>query len=410
MSTAAAKLKGDKMSSSAQKKTSQKAQNQCVDTTSSKEADKASSRKMIKSVFLALLAGILINVFIGLLVDFRELVNTIKSVSLLTATLPFAIILIIYAIDSLRYQLVFKRFNIKVSFRDSLYNNVIGYFFSNITPGSVGGQPFQVLHFSRLGLDSTISSNVVFSRLMESNIVQLLIVAVFFNKGIGMMSAIGKGAFLLSAGMLITILMTLVLVLGFLNPHLLGVFALKIEKARLGKFISKIMKDTCWAEKLSAWSQGLGEGFRILWKHNTWTMALDILIFLVDQLLWAFALYIPLTAFTGTPAPFPEFLLSFVLCSLISLFIPTPGAAGSVEASFVLVLSALTGKPAATLSAVLVWRFGVFYLHLLVGGLVYFLVPTKRDVYLEGKDGLIRRIRPARADGKARVDGKARAS
>ncbi|MFA5852886.1 MAG: lysylphosphatidylglycerol synthase transmembrane domain-containing protein, partial [Spirochaetales bacterium] len=125
------------MSSSVQKRQTPKAQNQCEDATSPKSDDKASSRKMIKSVFLALLVGILINVFIGLLVDFGELVNTIKSVSLMTATLPFAIILIIYVIDSLRYQLVFKRFNIKVSFRDSLYNNVIGYFFSNITPGSV---------------------------------------------------------------------------------------------------------------------------------------------------------------------------------------------------------------------------------------------------------------------------------
>lgn len=402
MSIAAAKSKDEKMSSSADNGQPTKAQNRCEDRADSKSDDKPSSKKLIKSVFFALLAGILINVFIGLLVDFGQLMNTIKSVSLVTAAVPFLMIFLIYVIDSFRYQLVFSRFKIKASFRDSLYNNIIGYFFCNITPGSVGGQPFQVLHFSRLGLDSTITSNVIFSRLMENNIVQLLIVVAFFHKGIGMMSVIGKGAFLLSAGMLITILMTVVLVLGFLNPHLLGVFALKIEKVWLGKLISKITRNACWAEKLSAWSQGLGEGFKILWQHNTWTMVLDILILLVDQLLWAIALYVPLTAFTGTPAPFQEFLLSFVLCSLVSLFIPTPGAAGSVEASFVLVLSALTGKPAATMSAVLVWRFGVYYLHLLVGGLVYFLIPARKDVYAAGADGFIRRIRPARIRRVAR--------
>lgn len=401
MSIVAVKPKGEEKTSDTIKGSLFQTRNRCEDDAGSKDGDKGSSRKMIKSVFLALLAGILINVFIGLLVDFGELAKTLKAVSLVAVIMPFAIIFVIYAIDSLRYQLVFRKFNIKVSFRDSLYNNIIGYFFSNITPGSVGGQPFQVLHFSRLGLDSTISSNVVFSRLMESNLVQLLIVVIFFHKGIGMMSLLGKGAFLLSAGMLITILATVVLILGFLNPHLLGVLALKIEKSWLGKFIAKVTRDSCWAEKMSAWSLGLGAGFRILWSHNTWTMALDILIFMVDQLLWSMALYIPLTVLIGTPAPFPEFLLSFVLCGLISLFIPTPGSAGSIEATFVLVLSALTGKPAATMSAVLIWRFGAYYLHLLVGSLVYFFVPTRRDVYALGKNGLIRRIRPARATRSA---------
>jgi hypothetical protein len=122
-------------------------------------------------------------------------------------------------------------------------------------------------------------------------------------------------------------------------------------------------------------------------------MIIDTLLFGVDQLLWAAALYIPLTVLTGAPVPIPEFLLSFVLCWLVSLFIPTPGAAGSVEASYLLVLGTLTGKPAATMSAILLWRFGTYYLHLLLGAAVYFLTPVKRRVYVAGKDGLLRRVR-----------------
>lgn len=354
----------------------------------------SSSRKMIKNVSLALFAGLLINVLLGLLVDFRELAVAFRAASPLTVILPFLMIFAIYLIDSVRYQLVFSKFNIRVSFRDGLYNNIIGYFFSNITPGSVGGQPLQVLHFSRLGLDSTISSNVVFSRLIESNLVQLFIVVIFFHKGVGMMSMLGKGAFLLGAGMLITILATIVLVLGFMNPHLLGSLAMKMEKSRLGKLVARLAKEPLWAKKISVWSRGLGDGFKVLWSHNMGTMVLDILIFMIDQLLWAMALYYPLSVLTGTPPPFPEFLLSFVLCGLVSLFIPTPGAAGSIEASYILVLSALTGKPAATMSAVLIWRFGVYYLHLLVGGIVYFFVPQKKDVYTVDGQGILRHIRP----------------
>ncbi|PKL03518.1 MAG: hypothetical protein CVV53_09275 [Spirochaetae bacterium HGW-Spirochaetae-9] len=372
--------------------------NSCADP-GTKEAEKSESRKLVKSIFIALLAGLLINVFMGLLIDFGELKTAFRATSLVAIFVPFAIVFIIYLIDTLRFKLVFPKFGIRISLRDGLYNNIIGYFFCNITPGSVGGQPFQVLHLSRLGLESTVVSNVVFSRLIEGNIVQLFIVAIFFHKGIGMMSSLGKGAFLLIAGMLITITMTVVLILTFSNPHLLGTLALRMEKSGLGKLIARITKNPCWAEKISVWSQGLGEGFKVLWSQNMGTMLLDILILMVEQLLWAASLYIPLAILTGTASPFPEFLLSYILCGLVSLFIPTPGAAGSIEASYLLVLSALTGKPAATMSAILIWRFGVYYLHLLVGALVYFLKPMKRAVYKPGKDGILSHIRKRRRAG-----------
>lgn len=373
--------------------TAENPKNACIDSESSSKEKKDSNKGLIKSIFIALLSGILINVFIGLLVDFKEFFIAFKQASLLSIVLPFFLIIAVYSIDTFRYRMVFRKFKIRISLRDAFYNNVIGYFFSNITPGSVGGQPFQVVHFSRLGIDSTISSNVVFSRLIEGNLVQLGIVLLFFHKGIGMMAVVGKGAFLLIAGMVATIVLTIVLVLSFLNPHLLGVLALKIERSRIGKIIAKVTKDPCWAEKTSAWSLGLGSGFKVLWHHNTWTMVVDIFLFLIDQLLAALALYVPLRVFTNGPVPIPEFLLSYILCGLISLFIPTPGGSGSVEASYQLVLSALTGKPAATMGAILIWRFSCYYMHLLVGALTYFLVPMKKNTYFTSPEGITSSIR-----------------
>lgn len=356
--------------------------------------EKSSSPKLMRGVFLAVIAGLLINTFMGLFIDAEEFKAAFTGISVVTFLVPFLTIMIAYLIDTFRYKLVFSRFGIKASFRDSLYNNIIGYFFSNVTPGSVGGQPFQILHFSRLGLDSAITSNVVFSRLIETTFVQLIVVVMFFHKGIGMMASLGNGAYLLGAGMLVTLILTTLLLLGFLNPHILGVIALKIEKSWLGKLISKVMKDPRWAEKLSVWSEGLGAGFKVLWNKNFGIMLIDMIFAAVEQVLWSVALYVPLAKLVGTPPPFPEFLLSFVVCSLVSLFLPTPGASGSTEASFLLVLGSLTGKPGATMSAILIWRFGAYYLHLLFGGLIYFFVPTRRAVYTRGEDGILRHIRP----------------
>ncbi|HWR12762.1 MAG TPA: lysylphosphatidylglycerol synthase transmembrane domain-containing protein [Rectinemataceae bacterium] len=356
-------------------------------------SDRMSNGKMLKNVFLAVVAGLFINILIGFFVNFDKLFGAFKEVSAIMVIAPFAFMLLIFIIDSLRYMLVFRKFNIHLSFRDSLYNNIIGYFFCNITPGSVGGLPFQALHFSKLGLDPVISSNVTFSRLIESNLVQLLIVALFFDKGIAMMSVNGDGSYLLIAGMIATIALTILFMLGFLNPQLLGLIALKLENSWLGKLIVRITRKPQWAESISKWSHDLGYGFKVLWKHNTGTMALDILLYMVDQILSAMGLYIPLIILTRSAVPFPEFLLSNILCALISLFIPTPGASGSVEATHLLVLGALTGKPAATLSAILIWRFGAYYLHLILGGLVYFLIPTKKNIYFKRDDGSIGRQR-----------------
>ncbi|MHB0895923.1 MAG: lysylphosphatidylglycerol synthase transmembrane domain-containing protein [Spirochaetales bacterium] len=350
-----------------------------------------SNRKMLKNVAFAVVAGLLINILIGLFVNYGNLFEAFKQTSAIAVIAPFACVLLIYLIDSLRFTIVFRKFDIHLSFFDALYNNIIGYFFCSITPGSVGGLPVQALSFSKQGIDSIISSNVTFSRLIESNLVQLLIVALFFNKGIGMMSAKGNGSYLLIAGMVATIALTGVLVLGFLNPRLLGVIALKLEKSWLGRLIVKITRKPAWAEDISVWSEKLGAGFKVLWRHNFGTMILDIALYMVDQILSAMGLYIPLLMLTGTPVLFPEFLLSNILCALVSLFIPTPGASGSVEATHLIVLGALTGKPAATLSAILIWRFGAYYLHLILGGLVYFLAPAKENVYFKGEDGSTRR-------------------
>ena len=371
--------------------------------TEKSEQEGTSNKKLAKSIFLALFVGLIINAFISLLVDYGELIDAFSHTSIATIVVPFAAIIVIYFIDSFRFKYVFSKFGIRLSFRDSLYDNIIGNFFSGLTPSSAGGQPFQVIHFSRLGIDSAIASNVVFSRLIEGNFVQLIIVTIFFKNGIGMMSGLGKGSFLLSAGMAATIVMTIILVLAFMNPHLLGVLALRIEGSWLGRIISRLAKNPFWAEGLSVWSQGLSDGFKVLWKNNTHTIIIDILATGVTQTIWALSLYLPITVLTGVATPFPEFLLSYCLCGLVSLFVPTPGGSGGVEASYILVLSALTGKPAATMSAILLWRFGTYFLQLLLGALVYMFVKVPKNVYAKDKEGILRHVRKPRVPKRTTV-------
>jgi len=364
----------------------------------SARSDKKTSRSMVKNIITVLLISLLINIVIGLFVDIGKTVQALKEVSLVSLVTPFVCIILVYVIDTFRYKIVFRRFNVHLSFKDGFYNNVIGALFSNLTPSATGGQPFQIYHYTKLGLESTTSSNVVFSRIMESNLVQLVIILIFFRRGINLIAMAGKGSYLLIVGMVVTVVITVVLLLAFTNAHLLNALALKLDKSRVGRWIAKISKDDRWAEKFCVWTDDLSKGFKLLWVGNTGAIVADIALYIVDQLVYAFALYVPLTAFVGIAIPVPEFLLTFILCSLVSAFIPTPGAAGSIEASFVLVLGAITGKPAEAMSAILIWRLGAFYLHILFGSIVYFTVPIKAKVYRPDKNGVMRRQKLSKSD------------
>jgi uncharacterized membrane protein YbhN (UPF0104 family) len=120
---------------------------------------------------------------------------------------------------------------------------------------------------------------------------------------------------------------------------------------------------------------------------------LDAVLFLIVQATWSLGLYFPLLAISGVALPFGDFLFAFIVCGLVSAYIPTPGASGSIEASYALVLGGLTGSFGHALSAVMLWRLGSYYLHLIFGGLLYGLVPQGKDLYARLADGTLARTK-----------------
>ena len=356
------------------------------------EQNKSSSH-LGRKIIIAVIVGLSINILLSFCFDFKQMLAALVRATPWQILVPFASICVVYVIDCLRYHIVFRQFGVRLSFRDALYNNVIGYFFSNITPSSAGGQPFQVYHFSRLGLDTTTSTNIIFSRLMVSNFAQLIVILAFFHRGIALLGSTGNGAYVLALGMVSTAFISVILLLVFIRPTLIGRLAFAIEENRLGRFIGKVSKNEHWAEKLSSWTFELRDSFRFLWSRRTLAVLADLFLFYLDQVVWAFGLYYPLCGLTGTRLPFVDFLFAFIVCGLVSAYIPTPGASGSVEASYALVLGGMTGSPGAALSAIFLWRIGAYYAHLLVGGIVYFGVPTARSVYETRGDGTIGHVR-----------------
>lgn len=355
-------------------------------------------RRYGRNIFIAVVVGLAINVLLGLFVDFDKVKATLAQAQIWQILLPFAAIVAVYLIDAIRFQIVFWQFGVRLSFRDALYNNVIGYFFSSITPSSAGGYPMQIYHFAKLGLDTTVSTNVTFSRLMVSNFVQLLILVLFVRQGLGLLTLSGNGAYILGLGMATTLVASVFLLFVFFRPTLIGRLALGLEGSKLGRFIGRLAKNERWAESLSAWSFGLRDSFRFLWRKKILAVLVDSLLFILVEVVWALGLYYPLASLSGVTLRFDDFLFAFIVCGLVSAYVPTPGSSGSVEAAYALVLGGLTGGFGAALTAVFLWRLGAYYLHLVVGGLTYVLVPVGKGAYVPFPDGTVRRRKRAAID------------
>jgi hypothetical protein len=359
------------------------------------EKNPGGARRYGRKILIAVLIGLAINVLLGFLVDFKPFMKALSQAQAWQILLPFAAILVVYVIDAFRFQIIFHQFGVRLAFGDSLYNNVIGYFFCNITPSSAGGYPMQIWHFTRLGLDSTVATNVSFSRLMVTNFAQLIIIFAFSKRGVELLSSSGNGAYVLGLGMFTTAVVSVFLLFVFFRPTIIGRLALSMEHNRLGLLIGRLARNEHWAEMISSWSFGLRDSFRYLWAKRTLAVLVDILLFFLVQVIWSLGLYFPLRQLSGVSLPFVDFIFAFIICGLVSAYIPTPGASGSVEASFALVLGGLTGGFGQALSAVFLWRLGSYYLHLIVGGLTYAFVHPGRGVYESLPDGSMRRIRGA---------------
>jgi uncharacterized protein (TIRG00374 family) len=66
----------------------------------------------------------------------------------------------------------------------------------------------------------------------------------------------------------------------------------------------------------------------------------------------------------------------YLVVNFVVYYMPTPGASGSVEAMYIMVLAGFIPGAYAVL-ATMIWRFSTFYLHVFLGAIVYFVFQPK---------------------------------
>jgi len=339
--------------------------------------DRSSLRRILRFVLLAVIIGLGVNTLLSLLMDRTQIIDSIRKVRIVYFVVPLLLFVASHVVDSLRLKLVLAQFRIRISFLKAFYNSAAGTFFTNITPMTAGGQPFQIYHLSVVGVPAETATNVIMSRFVEQAMTSLLISLFFLTQIAWIASSLRMGARLMYVALGISLCVTVLLLVLLIRPHFIGNLAIVMERTFLGRLVGRISGKHNWAPSLHKWSHGLRENVKMLWSTKTWAMVLDILMGVVNVLLHAYSLLFVLEGVTGVSIPFLEVIITYVILWQVVFYIPTPGASGGVEGAFALVYSGLTGAVGSTVIAIFVWRLATYYLLLLFDGFVYAFLGSK---------------------------------
>ncbi|HCZ07115.1 MAG: glycosyltransferase 2 family protein [Thermotogota bacterium] len=286
---------------------------------------------------------------------------------------PVVLFFFVYIIDALRLMIVTHQLGFKVGFFDAVVNNMVGFFFTSMTPLAMGGQPFQIHHLTRIGIPSEDATNIVVSRFLEF-MVTVLSFSLFAFKSVvsSLQDSAAISARLLAAGFGVSVVGFILILFLFLKPQIL-VMLLRWA-SRLPGF--SVLKKKDVIEGLDRWIRRMKQSAKFLWQNRLPFMLLDTGLGVLSLCFMFSPLYYSLNIFTGVEgvSSFLRILATALLLNLVVFYLPTPGASGGTEAVYQLVFADMTGNASGTLAAIVLWRFSTFYLQLGVTGLVIFTV------------------------------------
>ena len=333
--------------------------------------DRSSLRLVLRFVLIAAILGFGVNALLSLFVDRAEFIAGLRKIRLIYFAVPLLLFVASHVVDSLRLKLVISQFKIRLTFVQAFYNSAVGTFFTNITPMTAGGQPFQIYHLSVVGVPPETSTNVIMSRFVEQAMTSLVISLFFLTQISWVATTLGMGSRLMYVALGVSLCMTMLLLMLLIWPNFIGRLAIMLERTLLGRFVGRVSRRHNWAPSLHRWSHRLRENVRMLWSEKTWVMMLDILMGVGNIVLHAWSLMFVLEGVVGVKLSFVAVVITYVILWQVVFYVPTPGASGSVEGAFALVYAGMTSALGPTVIAIFVWRFATYYMLLLFDGLVY---------------------------------------
>lgn len=279
------------------------------------------------------------------------------------------LMIVFWLLESSVFHLIVRCFHKKQRFRSSITTSMIGQLFNCITPFSSGGQPVQAYHMTKTGIPLGVSGSCLLIKfiiyqivLTIYSIVVLVVKWGYFSSqisGFGYLVFIG---FLINTGVMF-FLFAICFFKNLTQKIAFGVIRL-LTKLKLLKKPDEITNRV--AKELAEFH----EGFLLLRKHLRMMITTFVLTALQLTVQFSIPYFLCLTFRVNTLSPILVICaLSFV--TMISSFVPLPGASGGAEYSFYTFFSSFFKDTSLINLILLLWRLLTFYLPIIVGLCVF---------------------------------------
>lgn len=341
---------------------------------------KKSDRKYVINIVIILAITFGYTLF-SLWGDFDAVVGVFASSQPDYRMLAVIIVLIAakFLIEGLILYIFARLYTPTYKYHRGVANGLVGQFYSDITPSSSGGQFFQVKTFASQGVPVSIAASI-----LVMHFILFQIVLVLFG-GLSILLNLQEFARLAPVTIFdLDIPVSVLSLIGFIINLLtiVGLFLLSYSKKAHSFFINKgvdILASLRIVKNPEARKEKLfisTENFRVELRRLSSNFPASILI--MALFLLKFIVSYAITYFVGLMLnpnlygviSFWETVTKTSFLSMITGFIPIPGAAGFAEYFYQVIFTPVFGSSSFTKAVQIVWRASTFYTNLLVGGLV----------------------------------------
>ena len=252
-----------------------------------------------------------------------------------------------------------------------------GKYYDNITPFSVGGEPYQIMELTKAGLNAGVATSLPLIKVIVYNLVNagLILVAFIFGMPLVFNSGDMISNFLL-------LLLNFVAIIGFICTTLIGVLFILIGSGKIiGRGLARFLVKVGYKLRIvknyrSAYNKIMRtvreyQNSMAFLKKNKLVMFKCIFLCIIQLVAYYSMPFFVVLAFANvSEITFTLWFLCFVkflICSMASVIIPLPGGTGMMELSFMFLFGTQDLLGAGVAIGLLAWRILSYYILVVHG-------------------------------------------
>ena len=264
------------------------------------------------------------------------------------------------------YQFLRKQGH-RVSVGYAIFTALEGFYYSNITPGSSGGQPMQIYYMKKRGIPVGVGTSAVSFKFLCTQFMMVAVAGVLWLLNADFVNTQLAGVkWIIIVGMIINgAAVPLMLMLAFCRSVVQSVCNFFI---RVGAKLRLIKNRELTEMRMTSTLDAYHSSILAIAKHP-WQIALQMLNALLSILCLHSVAICVYHAFGMEGVPWYQVMTVASLLYLSVSYTPLPGASGAQEGGFLVFYKSIFTSGTIGLG-LLIWRFFTYYLFLLVGGLV----------------------------------------